>query len=454
MLVTKDIRQAIVVDNICLHKVRCYIDIIMGFGKTRIAILLIQKCLIKTPNLSIIIIVPTEGLRLQWVDILTSYGINNFKVIVINTIALSSGVFDCDLCIVDEGHIGLRANIFGGIYKKIKSRGLVLMSGTWSIEDKKQLQLMGMPCADKISEKEAIDNKWIAERKEYCLEVELSDKNKELYNKLSEQIDSTFAYFGHNWGDMINCLSSVSASKYALNNKLVLKDAYGNVLDNYKAGRFLSQKANIYMQVLKQRNELIYNSTEKLEKVTEILNSSNFKTITFGYNTTSADELAKTVNNSVAYHNKIKGGVFRNDLLLKYNFPIKSKGSTTKLSKDNTLRLTLQRLTNNEFTTIHAVKAADVGLDVIGMNCAIVYARVRSKEKQNQRLARSSRYEGESKLSLFIHVVLKDTQDEVWYKSSTYGKFGIKTFKSVQELLNTFRNEKVLRENLLFNKNK
>ena len=206
------------------------------------------------------------------------------------------------------------------------------------------------------------------------------------------------------------------------------------------------------MQILKQRNELIYNSTEKLEKVTEILNSSDFKTITFGYNTASADELSKTVNNSAAYHNKIKGGVFENDLLLKYNFPIKSRGSTTKLSKDNTLKLILKRLANNEFTAIHAVKAADVGLDVVGMNCAIVYARVRSKEKQNQRLARSSRYEGESKLSLFIHVVLKDTQDETWYKSSTYGKFGIKTFKNIQELLNTFENEKKLREESIFTK--
>ena len=455
MLVTRDARQAMVIDNIGLHKVRCYIDIIMGFGKTYVAILLIQKCLIKTPKLSTLIIVPTEGLQIQWINTLKSYGINNFRVIVINTIALSESIIECDLCIIDEGHIGLRTDKFGSIYKKVKCRGLVPMSGTWSAEDKKQLQLMGLPCADKITEKEAIANKWIAERKEYCLEVELSEKNRELYNKLSEQIDATFAYFGHNWNDMISCLNLTASCKYIVLNNLIFKDINGNVLDTYKAGRFLSQKANIYMQVLKQRNELIYNSTEKLEKVTEILNSSDFKAITFGYNTASADVLATTVNNSIAYHNKIKGGVFENDLLSKYNFPIKSKGSTTKLSKDNTLKLTLQRLVNNEFTSIHTVKAADVGLDVIGMNCAIVYARVRSKEKQNQRLARSSRYEGESKLALFIHVVLKDTQDEVWYKASTYGKFGIKTFKSVQELLNTFKNEKILRDkNLIFNQNK
>lgn len=446
MLISKDVRQVQVVENIIKFKARCYIDIIMGFGKTRIAILLLQRALEKVPDLSILIVVPTESLKIQWEDILSSYGIPNFRVVVINTIALKNDIVNCGFCIVDEANQGIRAEQFGSIYKKIKSRGLVLMSGTWSYKDKQHLALLNMPCADYIGEREAIQNKWIAARNEYCLEVELSEKDRVIYDSYLELLDSTFAYFGHDWDTLMNCLNIGKAQNYIAHTKMVLKYDNGQVMTLAQGGRYLASKANIYLQTLKKRNAMINNSPEKLEKVVELLKHINdIKTVTFGLNTTAADLLEQQVPNSISYHSYIKGKEFDNELLLKYDFPIKIKKNTTKLSKDSTKNLYIKMLERGEFNSIHTVKSFDVGIDVQGLNCAIVYARVSQKERQNQRLARSSRFEGDSKLAIFIHIVLKDTQDEKWYKKSTEGKFGIKMFNNVENLINTINNDKKLK---------
>ena len=227
---------------------------------------------------------------------------------------------------------------------------------------------------------------------------------------------------------------------------MVLKYDNGQVMTLAQGGRYLASKANIYLQTLKKRNTMINNSPEKLEKVVELLRHINdIKTVTFGLNTTAADLLEQQVPNSISYHSYIKGKEFDNELLLKYDFPIKIKKNTTKLSKDSTKNLYIKMLEKGEFNSIHTVKSFDVGIDVQGLNCSIVYARVSQKERQKQRLSRSSRFEGDSKLAIFIHIVLKDTQDEKWYKKSTEGEFGIKMFNNVENLINTINNDKKLK---------
>ena len=72
-----------------------------GFGKTYAAVMLVQSFLKGNPDGRILISVPTEVLKQQWIESLVKFGIYfNCKVEIINTIIKNH--WDVDLLIIDE----------------------------------------------------------------------------------------------------------------------------------------------------------------------------------------------------------------------------------------------------------------------------------------------------------------------------------------------------------------
>lgn len=71
-----------------------------GVGKTRTAIMAIQLLLRKNPEASILISVPTNYLKNQWIENLQKFNIENCEVVVINTIVRHT--YTVDLLIVDK----------------------------------------------------------------------------------------------------------------------------------------------------------------------------------------------------------------------------------------------------------------------------------------------------------------------------------------------------------------
>ena len=441
---TKDERQEIVIQRIIEKQGNCWLDIIMGFGKTLSAVKLIKKALLKNPNTVSYIVVPTNTLKSQWNHILSINSIPNFTVEVVHNVIRQESI-SCDVCIVDEGHLMLSKE-FIKIFTIIKRKALIVMSGTWSQEHKEIINQI-VPLADRITLREALANGWVSKRKEYALYVELNQENKLLYEHYKKLLDTTFSYFGHDWNVLNSCLKTTNARAYAASSGLRIKKQNSDeYMNSFELGTFLATKANIYLRILKQRNELIHNSKEKLAVVAELVRKANLKTVTFGLNTESADTLTLALPNSKAYHSNIKGSTeeYSNEFLAKYNIPYKVKKDTSKLSKENILKLHLALLEAGDISCINSAKALDVGLDVKGMECAIIYGRTSKQEKNNQRTARSTRTDNnDGKLALIVHVVLKGTQDEKWFKSATRENLGITNFTTVDEIINDYEKEKL-----------
>jgi superfamily II DNA or RNA helicase len=439
-MTSRDIRQESTVDRIVGYKANCWIDVVPGFGKTFICIKTIKRALLKTQSLRVLVVVPTKVLKNQWEKSLREHGINSYVVMTINSVVALS-TLDTDLCIIDEAHLAILGKKFSTIFQVVKRRAMLAVSGTWSREHKEVINRY-LPLADTITEREAIENGWVSKRVERVIEVEMTQENKLLYDNYVEIMDSCFAHFDNSWPNAVQCRTREGASRFASDRMLSVKKEDGSYMNNYELGRYLSTKSNVYMQTLQKRNSLINGSLEKVMIVAQLCRAlSDMKIVTFGLATQTVDTLALAVPNSIAYHSNLDSKSVDNEILQKYDIPIKGKGTTTKLTRDKLKELYIRMLDADDVSCIHSAKALDVGLDVQGMNTAITYCRTSNPEKQGQRSSRSSRAEGEEKLSLFIHVVLKDTKDESWFRSATKNKF-IRKFNTVDELVADYRREK------------
>jgi superfamily II DNA or RNA helicase len=73
----------------------------------------------------------------------------------------------------------------------------------------------------------------------------------------------------------------------------------------------------------------------------------------------------------------------------------------------------LTNLENDDISVINTAKALDLGLDVTGMEVAVIYAGKGNPTTQTQRIGRVVRKEGD-KTSIIVNIIVKDTQDEKW----------------------------------------
>lgn len=99
--ISRDDRQALSLQSWIDAKGKGTIVACTGFGKTRVATNLIQKLLKARPNHRILIVVPTDLLKEQWIGILTNLNvIFNCEVQVINSVVKHD--WTCDVLIIDK----------------------------------------------------------------------------------------------------------------------------------------------------------------------------------------------------------------------------------------------------------------------------------------------------------------------------------------------------------------
>lgn len=72
-----------------------------GFGKTVVAMKIIQRSQVKNKDFKVIVIVPKINLKQQWEEEAVKFGVN-IKVFVINSIVIANKKIECDLLVVDE----------------------------------------------------------------------------------------------------------------------------------------------------------------------------------------------------------------------------------------------------------------------------------------------------------------------------------------------------------------
>lgn len=151
--------------------------------------------------------------------------------------------------------------------------------------------------------------------------------------------------------------------------------------------------ANIFSwhRMLKARKQYVMEHPLKIEVTRRILEARK-------------DKKAITFSATIKQAEKIGGGL------------VVHSGKTKKKNKT-----TIEEFSLAETGVCHTAKSLDEGVDIKGLNLAIILCNTSSSTQKVQRVGRIIRYE-EGKSAEVFTLVIKGTNEEGWYATSTAGR--------------------------------
>lgn len=161
---------------------------------------------------------------------------------------------------------------------------------------------------------------------------------------------------------------------------------------------------------LKARKSFVMDHPKKLEITRQILDSrAGSKAITFSATIKQAEKIGRGY---IVHSGKTKK---KNGLTMQEFAPLKSG-------------------------VINTAKSLDEGTDIPGLNLGIILSNTSSNTQKTQRIGRIIRYEEGKEAEMFT-LVIKGTNEESWYNTSTSGKSYIEI--SEEELLDVLDNKQI-----------
>lgn len=319
-------------------KGRGTLNLIMRFGKTRVAAMIVGKLVKANPNRTIMAIAPnavtTKNLadnltefcpKEQWIDIMSSNTLINH----VNKLKIERKLpIKVDLLILDEVHKLLQGKTLMAI-KNIEYKFILCLTG--STLNKNQLSILnelGAPVIDKITEIEAVSQGWISNSTEYNLAIELDEHDKIRYAKYSDMIsetletfgglhkvinqefrnkvfDSDFAlvlasFTGYNYKDRNGSntfikptvIRNMLASLMGWTRDMPLDNDYNKRINNLWNPDNIYERAKKFKDFVRQRNDILIHNRPKINAVIEILKTNSVPTICFNESIAMVTDLA------------------------------------------------------------------------------------------------------------------------------------------------------------------
>lgn len=400
-MVTRDERQKQCLINWLKAGGKSTVVAATGFGKTKVAIDLIGAFVKRNDDSSVLVIVPTQVLKEQWIEKLDERGlINNARVEIINSAIKLN--WTCDLLVIDEIHL-TPSDTFKKIFECVDYKNILGLTGTFErLDGKEQYITKYAPVCDTITLDEAEKNGWVAPHREYLvlLDVDLTE-----YNNLTREFNQCFAQFNWDFGLAMNCATDIVkcrayAKKMGLDGSTVMG---------------VAQKWN---RCMRKRKEFIYKHPKKMEVAKKIINARpDKKCITFS----STIDQANSFGFGWVMHSK-------------------------KKPKEN--QKAIEEFNEADMGYLHTSKAADQGLDCKGVNLEIILHTDSSKIRKTQRVGRAIRFE-EGKTSEIFTLVLKGTQEVNWFNNSNTSKVITINEEQLEKVLNGESIETRERENIV-----
>ncbi len=362
------------VDNKCKGTL-CFAT---GVGKTYTAMLAIKRFLVKNPVGIILIIVPTEILKNQWLVEIEKAGFSkNCQVKIINSAVKEEMVVS--MLVIDEVHKAASTS-FQNIFKKIRYGALLCLTATLErLDGKDSIIREYAPVVDEISITEAILNNWLSPYKEFkvLLDVDLTE-----YKRLNQEFYSHFAFFNHNFSVAMKCVTDWRT-----------RTAFTKLICSENSPEFPTVSRNVlvhamgFVRCLKARKKFIYEHPQKIKLANLILqHRKDKKCITFSKTIKIAEQL-------------------------KYGKVLSSKATKNKN------RMTLEEFNNSDFNVIHTSSMADQGLNIPDLSVAVILGFDSSSITKKQRIGRVIRKTEDKNAEIFT-LVIKNTVEESWYQKS------------------------------------
>lgn len=361
----------------------------------------IKGFLTKNQGKIITIVVPTENLKVQWLRNLSEFGLfNQVSVEIINSaIRIESKI---DFLILDEIH-RMAADSFYLVFKQRTPSIVLGLTATFNrLDGKHELLNRFCPVCDIITIKEAIENKWLSPYKEYKVLLEVDDiADYRYYNQL---FYDTFSFFDNNFDLAMKCMSNIIARR-----------AYAKTMGI--SAKEMDAISFSWGRALRERKKFVMNHPKKIEITKKILEARK-------------DKKAITFSATIKQAEMIKSGGY-----------VVHSGKTKKKN-----RITMEEFALLSKGVIHTAKSLDEGADVPGLNLAVILCNTSSQTQKTQRVGRVIRYEEGKEAEIFT-LVIRGTNEEHWYNTSTAGKEYIEISEAeLYDILDGKESNNIIRE--------
>jgi len=311
-----------------------------GVGKTRAAIIAIKSFLTNNTGKKIVIVVPTEYLKVQWLQELAKFGVYHDAVVeIINSaIKISAKI---DFLILDEAH-RIPSDTFYSIFKERNPSIVLGLSATFSrLDGRHELLSRYCPICDVITIQEAITNKWLSPYKEYKVILEPGDIGD--YNFFNQQFNESFSFFNYDFNLAMKCLTNI-----------IYRRTYGKAM-GMKASD-VDAIVFTWNRMLHARKSYVMDHPLKIQVTRKIL-------------ACRLDRKAITFSATIKQSEKIGLGYVVNS------------GNTKKKN-----RLSVEEFSKLKTGVIHTAKSLDEGVDIPGLNLAIILCNTSSQTQKTQRV--------------------------------------------------------------------
>lgn len=378
---TRDERQDESVRKWLQNKGKATIVAATGVGKTRIAIKTIQRVRQKYPLLSVLVLVPTELLKNQWLEELDHWGVGiNTEVKVM--MGASKKEYNCDLLIIDEAH-RINSEIIANVFEVIHYKLILGLTATFErLDGRHEILAKYAPVCDTITIEEALLNNWVSKYKDYVVLINVDDID--VYKNYNKEFTEHFEFFQFDFNKAMSMIGP-----QGLRNRLIYRDELCNGNESIKKEvlKSITYHATGFIRAIQNRKKFVQNHPEKLRLAEEIIkHRPNTKIITFSANT----KMAESFSTGFVYTGK-------------------------EGKKKN--RMTLEEFSNLPEGCLHSVKLAEEGMNLPDLSVGIMLGVNSSKTKAIQTLGRVIRL-SKDKTAEFFTLVINDTVETEWMRKS------------------------------------
>lgn len=336
-----------------------------GVGKTRAAIIGIKAFLTKNKGKKIVVIVPTEHLKIQWL-----IELNKFKLIYDVTVEIINSAIKIsekiDLIILDEVH-RMASNTFYTIFQQRRPSLVLGLSATFHrLDNKDELLQQYCPVIDEITVQEAVENKWLSNFIEYKVGIVPDDLH--IYNETNAEFLNAFSYFNNDFALAMSCVTGLKRGKIVVKASHFVRYEYAKTLCDLpeRHPRFKDTVSQILREVtamtftwnraLQARKKYVMNHPSKITIAKKILKARpNSKAITFSATIAQAEKIGV-------------GHVVHSKITKKKN------------------RITMQEFAKLSKGVINTAKSLDEGADIPGLNLGIILCNTSSQTQKTQRV--------------------------------------------------------------------
>lgn len=441
---SKSTRQDSAIETWRINKGMGTFNFVPRFGKTRVASKIVDKVLNKNPDSKILATAPNEITIKNLIKHLDSRVIFATRnQIVRNFEYYSNEKFD--LILVDEIHRFLDHNGLKILELESKFK-LGLTGDKLSVENNLLLKSNGFPVIDVITEEEAIAKGWISSFVEYNLGVDIEDYKiddyiafsrrikdiADTYQGLHKRMNTVFGRKIFN-SDMDLVYSLYTGTKYfppnsfkprrippeVVRGELAETMGWSKDLDisidlNAKIDRYfnpshLQETGKLFNEIIRERNNLIINSKNKIQAVLDIIARNPVPTIIFNESTNMADLIASGLGKeAIEYYSNMESRYIKNPDTGEYI--CYKNGNPIKFGVSRLKKLAIEGMKTGAFKYLCTVKALNEGVDIPVLSQVITTGGTINPSTHLQRVARGKTIydKNPDKVTIIINVYIKD----------------------------------------------